>query len=241
VTAVVILSFLAIDAPRRSSGPSVKSITSSPGYESYIRGRVKGSSENRVENEEAIALLRQAVAADPELAPAHAELARAYTIRAFYYAPDSQKKQLFDDAAVAVEKALALEPNLAEGYFAKGLMLWTPRNRFPHEQAIIAYQRALSLGPRLDEAHHQLALVLLHVGLFDAAWAHIDTSLAINPANTLARFRYGVISMYRGDYEQANLHFHRTPLDHNPSLWAFQQATALFRLGRSAEAIALIE
>jgi hypothetical protein len=49
---------------------------------------------------------------------------------------------LNEDAEVAVDKALAIDPNLAEGYFARGLMLWTPSKRFPHEQAVQAYKRA---------------------------------------------------------------------------------------------------
>ena len=32
-----------------------------------------------------------------------------------------------------------------------------------------------------------------------------------------------------------------TPLERNPTLWAFQEATVLFRLGRDAEAAALID
>jgi tetratricopeptide (TPR) repeat protein len=167
-------------------------------------------------------------------------LSRAYSIRAFYFAPDSEKKALYEDAEIAVDKALVLNPDLAEAWFAKGLMLWTPVRRFPHDQAIAAYRRAISLNPRFDEAHHQLALVLLHVGLLDAAWAHIDSALAINPLNTLARVRKGVISSYRGDYAQADAWFRSTPEGINPSLWVFQEAAALFRLGRSDEASALI-
>jgi len=212
----------------------------SAGYDDYMRGRVKVAVENRQENEEAIRYLRQAVAADPNLAPAYAELSRAYSIRAFYFAPDSEKQRLIEDAQIAVERSLNLSPDLAEGWFARGLMLWTPGRRFPHDQAINAYRRALSFNPKLDEAHHQLALVLLHVGLFDEAWTHLDSALAINPANTLARFRYGVISMYRGDYAQAEAWFRSTPLERNPSLKGFQEATALFRLGRSDSASAMI-
>jgi tetratricopeptide (TPR) repeat protein len=205
-----------------------------------MRGRVKVAMENRQDNEQAIRYLQQAVAADPNLAVAYAELSRAYSIRAFYFAPDSEKKRLVEDAEIAVERALALSPDLAEAWFARGLMLWTPGRRFPHDQAIAAYRRALSLNPKLDEAHHQLALVLLHVGLFEEARAHIDSALKINPLNSLARFRYGVISLYSGDIPRADAFFRSTSLDRNPSLWGFQNAIVLFRLGRSDSASALV-
>ena len=74
----------------------------------YLRGKVNAGSENRDNNETAIKLLEQALAADPTFAPAYAALARAYHIKAFYFAPDSEKEKLNEDAQVAVEKALRL-------------------------------------------------------------------------------------------------------------------------------------
>ena len=228
-------------APNAPTAAPARVSSGSAASDAYLRGKVRVSSENRQDNEAAIVALRQAVAADPTFAPAYAELARAYTIKAFYFAPDSEKKALNEDAEVAVERALALDPNLAEAHFARALMLWTPGRRFPHDQAIRAYRQALALNPTLDEAHHQLAVVYFHVGLFDKADSELGQTLAINPGNTLARFRLGVIDLYRGDFEHAYGIFNSTPLDRNPALWAFQMATAMFRLGRDREAAALID
>jgi tetratricopeptide (TPR) repeat protein/tRNA A-37 threonylcarbamoyl transferase component Bud32 len=231
-------------AGRESAGAgqtAVRGPVGSPGYDAYLRGKVRVSSENRQDNEAAIATLREAVVADPALAPAYAELARAYLIKAFYFAPDSERKTLNEDAEVAVERALSLDPKLAEAHLARGLMLWTPGRRFPHDQAVQAYRQALEFNPRLDEANHQLGVVYFHVGLLDQAQAEIEKALAINPGNTLARFRLGVIDMYRGEYQQAYGIFNSTPLERNPPLWAFQTATALFRLGRDREAADLID
>jgi tetratricopeptide (TPR) repeat protein len=210
-------------------------------YDAYMRGKVIVSSENPEDNESAIKLFEQAVAADPNFAGAYAELARAYSIKARFFAPVPEKKKLNEEAEVDVEKALALDPNLAEGYFARGLILWTPYKRFPHEQAVQSYKRALELNPNLDEAHHQLGFVYLHIGLLDKGWQEIEKALAINPGNSLARYRLGVIDMCRGKYEEAYQIFNTTPLEKSPSLLAFYTSTALFRLGRNDEASAVIE
>jgi len=221
--------------------PPSSASSASPAYDAYLRGKVRVTSENREDIDAAIAALRQAVSLDASFAPAYAELARAYSIKGFYFAPDSERKTLREDADVAVEKALALNPNLAEAHFARGLMLWTPARRFPHEQTVQAYKRAIMLDSTLDEVHHQLALVYLHVGLFDEAKVEVDKALAINPSNTLARFRIGVIALYQGDFERAYAVFNSTPLEQNPTLWGFQTATALFRLGRTKEAEDMID
>jgi tetratricopeptide (TPR) repeat protein len=80
--------------------------------------------------------------------------------------------------------------------------------------------------------------------LLDKGWQEIEKALAINPSNTLARHRLGVINMCRGKYEEAFRCFQifsTTPLEKNPSLLAFYTSNALFRLGRNEEASALIE
>jgi serine/threonine protein kinase/Tfp pilus assembly protein PilF len=226
----------------RTSAPPSKAMSANPvAYDAYMRGKVNVGSENPANNEAAIKLFQQAIAADPNFAAAYAELARAYSIKVRFFAPVTEKKQLNEDAEVDVEKALELDPNLAEGYFARGLILWTPYKRFPHEQAVQAYKRALELNTNLDEAHHQLGFIYLHIGLLDKGWQEIQKALAINPGNSLARYRLGVIDMCRGKYEEAFQIFNTTPLEMSPSLLASYTSTALFRLDRNDEASAIIE
>jgi len=209
-------------------------------YDAYMRGMVKVGSENPADDQAAIDLFERGTAADPHFASAYAELARAYSIKVRFFAPVAEKKQLNEEAEVDVEKALALDPNLAEGYFARGLILWTPYKRFPHEQAVQAYKRAIELNPNLGEAHHQLGFVYLHIGLLDKGWQEIQKALAIDPGNSLARYRLGVIDMCRGKYDEAFQIFNTTPLEKSPSLLASYTSTALFRLGRNDEASAIV-
>ena len=232
--------FFSIRSLKRT--PAAAVMSSNPvAYDAYMRGRVNVGSENPDNNNAAIKLFEQSVAADPNFAAAYAELARAYTIKARYSGTAAEKQKLYEDAEVDVEKALAIDPNLAEGHFARGLILWTPYKRFPHEQAIQSYRRAIELNPNFDEAHHQLGFIYLHIGLLDKAQQEIEKALAINPGNTLARYRLGVINMCRAKYEEAFQIFNSTPRDMNPSLLAFYTSNALFRLGRNEEASEIIE
>ena len=224
----------------RGASPGDKSVNSAA-YDYYLRGKVNAGSENRENNESAIKLLEQSVAADPNFAPAYAELAEAYNVQAFYFTSGAERKKLNENAEVAVEKALALNPDLPEGHSARGLLLWTHENRFPHEQAIQSYKRALALNPNLDKAHHRLGVVYFHIGLLDKGWEEIEKAVAINPANTLARFRFGVINMYRAKYEEALAVFKTIPREANPALVDRNMATVLFQLGRTQEASEVVE
>ena len=225
----------------RTGPPARDKSVNSAAYDYYLRGKVNAGSENRENNENAIRLLEQAIDADPNFAPAYAELAEAYNVQAFYFTSGAEKKKLNENAEVAVEKALALNPDLPEGHSARGLLLWTHENRFPHEQAIQSFKRALALNPNLDKAHHRLGVVYFHIGLLDKGWEEIEKAVAINPANTLARFRFGVINIYRAKYEEALAVFKTIPREANPALVDRNMATVLFQLGRTQEASEVVE
>ena len=208
-------------------------------YDDFLRGRYYLNRQTKADNETAIEALNRAVASDPAFAAGWAELAQAYVWRLFLFAPD--EKDLQEKAFLAVEKALALDPELPEAYLARGRLLWTPANHFPHDKAIQEYRRALALNPSLDEARNQLALVLSHVGLFDEALSELDQALAANPSNNLARFRVGEVLFFQSKHEQALTALRNVPPEVNPALVGHQIVFALFNLGRKEEAAATLE
>jgi len=219
---------------------SVTSVNSAA-YDYYLRGKLKATSENREQNESAIKILEDVVNQNPSFAPAYAELARAYGIKANYFAPEAEQRKLNDDAKVYVEKALALDPNLAEGHFVRGFLLWTHANRFPHEQAIQSDKRAVDLDPNLEQAHHHLGVMYFHIGLLDKADAELRQALAINPSDTLARFRLGSINLCRGKYDEALAILKTVPREANAAIVDRATADALLHLGRTQEAFDIVE
>ena len=241
VVTVLVVALTIYFSRNEPTSSAAVTIDHNKAYEYYLRGKIKVGSENAEDNEASIKFLEQAVAADPNYAEAYAALAQAYSVKAFLRASGEEKKRLNEDAEVAMEKALNLNPNLAQAHFVRGLILWTPEKRFPHEQAIQAYKRAIALDPNFDDAHHRLAVVYFHIGLFDKAKAELDKTMAINPNNTLARFRYGVIDSYRGRYEEALTSFKTIPREASPALIDRNVADVLFRLGRFPESEALVE
>ena len=208
-------------------------------YDQYLRGRFYLNHQTKENNEAAITALESAVATDPNFAEAQAELAQAYVWKLFLFAPN--EKQWEEKAFVSVEKALSLNQDLAEAHLARGRLLWTPANHFPHDQAILEYRRALDLDPSLDEARNQLALVFSHVGLLEEALRELEGAIAVNPTNALARFRVGEIYLFQGKNEQALSTLRNLPAEVNPSLIGHQIVLALFNLGRRDEASATLD
>ena len=208
-------------------------------YDHYLRGQFYLHRQNRENNELAIKELEQAVDKDPEFAAALAELAQAYVWKLYLFSPE--EKQWSQKAFVAARKALDLDPDLAVAYLARGRLMWTPEERFPHERVIREYRHALSLDPNLDEARNQLALVYCHIGAFDDALRESQRALASNPTNPLIQFRIGETLNFQRKHEEALAALRAIPKDANPALVSAQTVWALFSLGRKEEASASLE
>ena len=100
------------------------------------------------DNQQVIVLLERAIALDPTLARAYAELASAYVTRLAYVTP-GETGDLEQKAFSAAEKAVSLDPNVPEAYLARGDLLWTNSHRFAHERAVHEFRRALDLNPQV--------------------------------------------------------------------------------------------
>ena len=116
----------------------------------------------------------------------HAALGSAYTQHFFYKDPDRRWEQ---KAFLAIEKALALDAGLAEGYLARAQLAWSLPNGFPHERAVRDLQRAIAIKPSLADAHIELGKIYVHIGLLDKAIAENTQALRLDPGSLAARGR----------------------------------------------------
>ncbi len=206
-------------------------------YDLYQRSLLRSFSNNKQEMAAAVGLLQQAVARDPNFAAAHALLAREYTNQVFLLQPRDPELEV--KAIQEVDQALKLDPELAVAYLARGVLLWSHRNGFPHERAIAQFKRALELDPNLAEAHHQLGMIYSHIGLLDRADHELRTALDLEPTSIAFRYRIAINFFDEGRFEEARIRLQSTQ-SFSPDLWAHGMTLVLFKLGQKQEALALI-
>lgn len=158
-----------------------------------------------------------------------------YINRLIFVVPE-EARELEQKAYAAAERALSLDPNLAEAYLARGDLLWTPSYRFAHERVAQEYRRALSLNPKLDRAHEGLSRVYGHVGFFEEALQHVAKALEINPGNALALLYRAEALLWMGQDDEALATLSSIPRSVLPAVVEANTAWALSRLGRRADA-----
>lgn len=207
---------------------------STQAYEAYLRatywlGSVFTGSE-RVDA--ALRYAEEAVALDPDFAEAHVAVARACTAKIFGWGGGAE----YDERAfVAIGRALAINPNLADAYVVRGNLRFTQLHGFDVAQAVSDYRRALALNSNLSSAHHSLGSELTHAGLHDAAIEAFRAALKIDPHEDGPAMRLGRALWQSNRFAEAVEHYRQFGLNH------VERSLALAYLGRLAEARELLQ
>jgi tetratricopeptide (TPR) repeat protein len=205
-------------------------------YLAYLRGVFYWDQGwGKVNIEPAIAMFEQAIELDPKFAPAYARLAIAYALTHSDNEPNAQRAE---KALEYAQRSVALDPNLADAYVARGFVNRTI-NGLPLETTIQDFHRAAALSPNLPEVHWRLGTAYLLSGLLDEALSELNKVLALDPQHHRARVYIARVHRYQGKYDEALLDFEHSP-DFPPGrLW--EKALALFQGGDRSAARKLIE
>lgn len=174
-------------------------------YELLLKGRFY---YNKFEFEKAIDYYEQAVAADPDYALAHAELAEA-----FRWGEENDPKQRRLQAETSARKALELDPNLAEAHFA---LAGIKRDAWDWEETGREYRRTLELNSNLPQAHSGYASYLSLMGRHDEASAEARRALELDPLSPRINGFASSVFLRAGRYSEA-LEAIRRILELNPN------------------------
>lgn len=142
---------------------------------------------------EAVTLLEEAIANDPDNSIARATLVALYG--------EAQRFDLVDEQFNA---AVKLAPDLAELYYNLGIArAYEGRN----VEAIRAYQQALKINPLLPDGHMRIGLVYAAQGRRDKAIAAYNDALRIAPGYAPAHQMLGDLHYTAGDLSAAKAHY----------------------------------
>ena len=147
-------------------------------YESYLKGRFTlDKSNSRRGIDESIGYFEEAIKSDPTFAPAYAGLASAHSelsINFMGVPPEGERAKELN----AIQKALQLDPELAEAHVLLGDAL---QKQWQWAEAEAEYRRALDLNASDATAHSGLAVWLLCQGRTEEALAWAKRGRELDP------------------------------------------------------------
>jgi TolB-like protein/DNA-binding winged helix-turn-helix (wHTH) protein/tetratricopeptide (TPR) repeat protein len=193
-------------------------------YELVLRARAQRQLATEEGGWRCVAAFEEAIRIDPAYAPAHAGLSDCYRLLGAPGWEAGPPRELLERARNAAERALALDPNLADAYAARGMV------RFNLDWNLDAadrdLQRAIASNPSSSRAHQYRSAVLMTMGKFAEAVEAARRARDLDPMSATESTTLGVRLYYAGRHTEAIEQFQRTLQMHpnfSVAVWGLAQ------------------
>jgi serine/threonine protein kinase/tetratricopeptide (TPR) repeat protein len=220
-------------APEESTQLASRGPVDPDAYQSYLKGRVSFSRFTPESLAEAEEYFRRAIGNDPQYALAYAGLADTYIQLAGRVRPPHET---MPKARAAIDRALELEPNLAEAYSSLGQVKLV--YEFDFEGAGAEYRRALAANPGSALVHQSNGLYLAARGRTSESLEEAKRVLELDPVSIGSGCMRSRLLYYARQYDLAIAQYEQT-VAADPTVTGFC-TFAIFayeQKGRMAEAI----
>jgi TolB-like protein/Tfp pilus assembly protein PilF len=208
--------------------------TNPEAYALFLQGRQLGRQRTSDGFQRAIEVLEQALAIEPEYAPAWGELARVYSTQAG--SGDRSYDEAFGLAREAANRALTSDPGYAPAISYLGLVAMA------HDRDLSAaaryYAQALTLSPTDTEIIGDAATLLQSLGRLEEAIALKEYVVARDPVNPRAYHNLGNAYRWAGRWSES-ISSYRTALSLSPGYIGAQTGIGQALLGRAEPEAAL--
>ena len=197
----------------------------------YLRGRYNFAKFTQEGWTNAIRDFEQALQLDPGFALAYCGLADVYGWGGGQMMPG---KEAWAKQMQLAQKALALDPDLAEAHLSMGTALFTS---FDFKGAEKELDRAVELNPNVALTYDQYGWTFAAMDRFDEAIANEKKALQLDPLNPLMNTDLAFFYYWARRYDEATAQIHSTlDLDPNNAFAHSVLGWCLIWQGKTAEA-----
>ena len=197
-----VIHSLKIDLDARQSAHVLRPVSSSTeAYEEMLRGETAARGNSPIALHDAIAHFEQAVKLDPKFTIAWADLAQAHLLLGIYF---EDPRQHMPQASEYATRALQLDPEYGEAHGTLGLV-----------KLLYSWDYAAAASELASVKDEQSALTVLsctshlmaQTGRTRDADEMVHRMLGYDPQSAQLIGELGCIDYYRGDYENAMVHY----------------------------------
>ena len=175
-------------------------------YQAYLRGRFHWNKRNEKSLKSGIEYFNKAIKIDPNYALAWSGLADSYLLLPEYSA--AAQKEAMPKGKAAAEKALELDPNLAEAHTSLAYVLMS--YEWNLDEAEKEFKKALKLNPDYTTANQWYGILLEVTGRSEEAINQGRKALDLEPLSQIVNFSTGYRYLNARKYDQAVRQFRKS-------------------------------
>ena len=178
-----------------------KNYTEDPeAFRAYIKGRYFWNRRTPEGLRKGLEYAHQAAALDPAYAAAYIAIADTYNLLGAQHSV-MPPAEAFPKARAAAERALEIDPGLAEAYASLAFVAYC----FDRDWAAAEehFRKAIELKPNYATAHHWYGEFLSAAGRFEEAFASLRQALALDPLSLAVSVDVAAAFYYARDYARS--------------------------------------
>jgi TolB-like protein/DNA-binding winged helix-turn-helix (wHTH) protein/Tfp pilus assembly protein PilF len=204
-------------------------------YQLYLAAARHAQSMRADSLRKSIELYNQALEIDPGYAMAWVGLAETY--RRTLFGADGVPSEVFEPAHVAVQRALAVVPNLAEARAEQAFKLYWFDFDWPAAER--EFRRALAINPNVVMAQFGLAMLLLTQDRLDEGFAHMRSARELDPMSPVLNALEAGFLLDAGRRDEARARLNRA-FDVAPNFWLAHSTRGLLHLAEQQPEQAIV-
>ncbi|WP_321477181.1 TPR end-of-group domain-containing protein [uncultured Paludibaculum sp.] len=202
-----IANALRVQVGPAATNASKRTTSSIEAYNAFLKGKYQANLYSRQGLQKSIEYFEECLKLDPDYAPALAGLSSTYSMLGYYNSLPADVA--WPNARRTAERAIALDPTLADAHSALGLTL--AFHDWKWREAEAEARRAIEIDDGSAVAHGMYAAaVLLPEGRMKECRVEYRKALELDPLASFINFSYAYALQVDGRYEDAVTQYKRT-------------------------------
>lgn len=198
-------------------------------YSLYLQGRHHQSINTPKGYQTAIGFFEQAIARDPQYAPAYVGLADSHFLLGPAVSGIRGREETVPLVRTLLAKAVAIDPSLGDTHIVLGRFLAEYEWNFPEAER--EFRKALELAPGAVRAHMRYGVFLNFLGRHEEAIEHLKRAIQLDPLPSEPRVHLATALYFSRRYDDAAKEC-RSTLEQNPRAWGAYLAMGLAEGGK---------
>jgi len=189
-----------------NTGITKKYTDNNEAYQLYLKGRFFWNKRTEPDINRSIEFFNDAIKLDPKFALAYSGLADSYQVLPSYQ-EDPKPSETYPKARAMAEKALEIDPTLAEPHAAIGVVYHEYEWKFADAER--EFKRSIELNPNYASAHQWYGEFLANMGRHDESIAEMKRALELDPMSLIINTTMGGMYYVARRYDESLAQFRK--------------------------------